>query len=66
MHNTTIRDAIKNSGVRYWQVAERYGCSDGSFSRKLRRELPESEKQRVLAAIKSLQEAGGAANGSES
>ena len=54
--NQRIRTAAKNCGVRLWQVAEVYGCNDGNFSRKLRRELPEEEQQRIIGIIKSLSE----------
>jgi len=56
MCNAAVREAISRSGLKYWQVAEVYGCSDGNFSRKLRRELPEVEKLKILAIIRSLQE----------
>lgn len=51
MTNKEIRAAIAAAGVKYWQVAEKLGLYDGNFSRKLRRELSEAEKQRVLQAI---------------
>lgn len=54
MHNKEIRDRAKNAGVRLWEVAAAYGLSDGNFSRKLRRELPEGEKAKVLAIIDRL------------
>lgn len=54
MYNKEIRAAAKNAGVRLWEVAAAYGLSDGNFSRKLRRELPEGEKEKVLAIIDRL------------
>lgn len=54
MYNQEIRAAAKNAGVRLWEVAAAYGLSDGNFSRKLRRELPEGEKEKVLAIIDRL------------
>lgn len=54
MHNKEIRDKAKNAGIRLWEVAAAYGLSDGNFSRKLRRELPEGEKEKVLAIIDRL------------
>lgn len=51
MANVEIRKKIATEGIRYWRVAEKLGISDGAFSRKLRRELSEPEKQRVLQAI---------------
>lgn len=54
MHNKDIRQAIERSGLKYWQVAERYGLSDGNFSRKLRKELPQYEKDKIYAVIEQL------------
>ena len=51
MANVEIREKIETEGIRYWSVAEKLGISDSSFSRKLRRELSEDEKQRVFRAI---------------
>lgn len=52
--NVGIREAAKKAGVYLWQVAEAYGMNDGNFSRKLRKELPPEEKQRILNAIDRL------------
>ena len=52
--NQTIRDKAKTCGVRLWQVAEVYGCNDGNFSRKLRRELPEEEQRKIIGIIEAL------------
>lgn len=52
--NTEIREAAKRNGVRLWQVAEGIGITDASFSRKLRRELPAEERERVLNVIDKL------------
>ena len=38
MNNMKIREEAKRAGVYLWEVAERWGCNDGNFSRKLRRE----------------------------
>lgn len=52
--NTEIRDAAKRNGVYLWQVAEGIGITDATFSRKLRRELPADERERVLNVIDKL------------
>ena len=52
--NAEIRAAAKNAGVCLWQIAERVGVNDGNFSRKLRRELPDQEKQEILQIIQDL------------
>ena len=54
MYNKEIRDAAKKAGVHLWQVAEACGINDGNFSRKLRRELPQEEKQMILEIIDRL------------
>ena len=54
--NTDIREAAKKGGICLWQVAEAIGISDASFSRKLRRELPDAERERVMGAIEKLAE----------
>lgn len=54
MFNQDIRDAISCAGVKYWQVAAAYGCTDGNFSRKLRRELPQEEKDKIFSIIDGL------------
>ena len=54
MKNAKIREAAKRAGVYLWEVAERWGCNDGNFSRKLRRELPEDEQEKILAIIEEV------------
>ena len=52
--NTEIREKAKQAGVCLWEVAEVYGMNDGNFSRKLRRELPQEEKQNIMEIIDRL------------
>ncbi len=52
--NLEIRESAKRSGVKLWQVAEGIGMSDAAFSRKLRRELPEQERNHILGVINEL------------
>ena len=52
--NKTIRDTAKAHGVKLWQIAEAYGMNDGNFSRKLRKELPEAEQQKIIGIIHRL------------
>lgn len=54
MKNFEIRDAAQKAGVRLWQVAEEYGVNDGNFSRKLRKELPKEEKEKIMSIIERL------------
>ena len=52
--NQDIRQIAKQSGVYLWQVAEYMGVCDITLSRRLRKELPDSEKQRIIEIINLL------------
>ena len=54
MLNTDIRQAAATAGVRLWEIADRLGIADSNFSRKLRHELPDAEKQRIFAIIDDI------------
>ena len=42
MANEAIREKVKVTGVKYWELAERIGVSDVTLCRQLRHELPEA------------------------
>ena len=52
--NKDIRQYAKEKKVCLWEVARQYGCNDGNFSRKLRTELPESEKRAIRSIIRRI------------
>ena len=52
--NMRIRTAAKQYGVMLWEIAERIGINDSNFSRKLRRELPEDDQQKIIEVIKDI------------
>lgn len=54
MNNKDIRNAAGGYGLKLWQVAEAIGMNESAFSRKLRKELPQDEKKRILEAIDRL------------
>lgn len=54
MANQDVRAAIETARIRYWQIANAYGCTDGSLSRKLRCELPKTEKEKIFAIVEEL------------
>ena len=56
MANADIRQAAKSAGVNLWRVAENMGLADSGLSRRLRHELPEEEKTRILSIIEKLKE----------
>ena len=53
--NEDIRRAIGAKGLRQWEVAEALNMLDGNFSRKLRKELPQEEKVRILKVIEEIE-----------
>lgn len=55
MRNKEIREAAKRAGVYLWQIAAELGIHDGNFSRKLRTELPTTEKKRIMEIIDRLE-----------
>ena len=54
MKNMDIRLAAASSGVKLWQIADALGMTDGNFSRKLRKELPQEEKAKIFAIIERI------------
>jgi hypothetical protein len=54
MKNIDIRQAIEKADIKYWQVAEKLNLNDGNFSRKLRREFPPEEKDKIFKIIEEL------------
>lgn len=52
--NEEIRKKVEENHIRYWQVAYEYGIDDTAFSKKLRRELPEEEKEKINKIIDKL------------
>lgn len=54
MVNQDIRRAAAGAGVKLWQIAEEMGIADYSLSRRLRKELPQEEKDKISAIIERL------------
>lgn len=54
MKNVEIRSAYMLAGIKQWQLAEAMGISETHLSRKLRKELPQEEKQTILEIIERL------------
>ncbi|WP_191380470.1 hypothetical protein [uncultured Flavonifractor sp.] len=54
MSNQDIRLTAAGAGVRLWQIADALGISDYKFSRKLRKELPQEEKENIFSIIREL------------
>lgn len=54
MANKEIRCALVNYGIKQYQLAESLGMVDTALSRKLRKELAQEEKEKILATIERL------------
>lgn len=52
--NLEIRTAIVQSGIPKFIIAKELGIADTSFSRKLRKEMTNEEKKKVLDVINRL------------
>jgi hypothetical protein len=56
MKNIDIREEAKAANVKLWEIAERLGCTDSNFSRKLRKELTDAQKAEIRLIIKAIKE----------
>ena len=56
MFNKEIRTYVKEKGIYLWEIAEALHINDGNFSRRLRKELPEIQKQQIIWIIDELAE----------
>jgi len=54
LNNLDVRKTIRDNRLRNWEVAEKIGINDATFSRWLRIPLNDDRKQRVICAIKEL------------
>ena len=54
MCNQDIRQTATKSSVRLWRIADALGITDSSFSRRLRKELPQEEKEKIFSIIQKL------------
>lgn len=54
MSNQDIRYAAALAEVKLWQIADALGIADCNFSRKLRKELPQEEKEKIFSIIQKL------------
>ena len=49
-----IKERILEAGLKLWQVADAFGCNDGNFSRKLRKDFSAEDTEKVLSIIEKL------------
>ena len=56
MSGEEIKEKILEAGLKIWQVAYAFGCTDGNFSRKLRKDFSKEDTEKVLSIIERLTE----------
>lgn len=54
--NEQINSEIKRSRINKYEIAEKLGLHEFSFSRWFRKELDENQKSRIREAIKQIKE----------
>ena len=54
--NQDIRNAVAVHGFKLWELAVALGLYDGNLSRKLRRELPNDQKEHIFRTIDRMVE----------
>lgn len=54
MANETVREYAKEKGVKHWEIAARLGMFDNTFSKKLRFELSDEMREKVINAIDTI------------
>ncbi|MGN0488378.1 MAG: hypothetical protein ACI4HO_03840 [Ruminococcus sp.] len=52
--NNEIKLMAKKKGMCLWEIADKMGIVDSSFSRKLRHELSQKEKQNIFSIIDQI------------
>ena len=55
--NIKVRVALKETGVKYWELARIMGISDGTLCRRLRDEMPAEEQDRIVNMIREAAKA---------
>ena len=53
-NNYDIRTMARSQGVKFWEIADALCIQDSAFSRMLRKELPQEEKEKILQIIDQL------------
>ena len=55
--NQDIRKAAQAAGLFLWQIAEKLEYSEYTMVKKMRKELPAEEKERIFGIIEELKAA---------
>lgn len=55
MKNREIRDLIVQRRLKHYEVAEALGVNECTFSKWLRKELPDSKKEHIISVIMEIE-----------
>lgn len=56
MKNNDIRKEALKANVKLWQIAEKIGVTDSTFSKMLRKELSPDKKEKIFNIISTLKQ----------
>lgn len=56
LNNQKVRFALLENNMKQWELADLMGVSETVLSRRLRKELPEEEQERIVALIRKREE----------
>lgn len=57
MANIDIRILLSEKRIHHYELAKELGMAEATLSRKLRYELPHTEKQKIIEAINRIAQA---------
>jgi len=52
--NTRVHEERQKFGVFLWEIADRYGVSEATMYRILRKELPEETQNKIVQIIRDI------------
>ena len=56
MNNTLVRDAIRRSRFKHYEIAQQLGIHETVLSRWLRNELTSERQEKILKAVHDLED----------
>lgn len=59
--NVLVRETAAKRGVKLWQIADALGITDATFSRRIRKEFSDAEREKIIGLIEKIAEAEGGA-----
>ncbi len=55
MENSVIRMLLKKNEIKLWEVADYFGVSEATITRRMRHELSEDDKNKIAELISKHQ-----------